>query len=463
MALTVREMANLGLLDTLAHVLRANGNADIVLANVGFDVTRRPGGTDNPLHFWREVCQLVEDGILPVDNGLERLVAAAAQLFPGNNRFAPYRRLGERPDRRLPPKPGIGANLGVHGAANLGAVMDAIRRVVAQMTSPPAIEPVLENDGMVVLHGADMDLEQARAFGDALTAELQQSGQQVQVAAATDGFREYLIGRLFVEGPDRARFELNNVPATTRVAEIAAGVMNEYDPQVWGQDEQGRTRHAVVDQVDANGATRRLRPDTTLNDNNTREGDTMRVAPESRAGVDAQRRDEALVRVRSQVVAFAERREGFDVVPNARHAPTEYLIRFRAPGIALSRGGVPMRVEAHEVLLQLPGSFPHKAPIAIWRTPIFHPNIDDKSGFVCLGELGDRYRPGMDFGDLCQILIDLACYRNYVVEHGLNGEAIAWAKGEPGQAAIAEIGGRVYDQNDCESLVRRPIKVNRCR
>ena len=34
-------------------------------------------------------------------------------------------------------------------------------------------------------------------------------------------------------------------------------------------------------------------------------------------------------------------------------------------------------------------------------------------GFACLGALTDAYRPDMDFGQLCQMLVDMAGYRQY--------------------------------------------------
>jgi hypothetical protein len=99
-------------------------------------------------------------------------------------------------------------------------------------------------------------------------------------------------------------------------------------------------------------------------------------------------------------------------------------------------------VDEHEVLLLLPESFPMQAPAAFWQTPIFHPNVRRGNGKVCLGVLEDRYRPGLDFGDLCQMLADIAAYRNYEVREGYDAEAREWALSPAGQMAIEGRGGR---------------------
>ena len=76
---------------------------------------------------------------------------------------------------------------------------------------------------------------------------------------------------------------------------------------------------------------------------------------------------------------------------------------------------------------------------------IFHPNVHRGTGKVCLGVLADRYRPGLDFGLLCQMLVDVASFRNYVVTEGYNVEACRWAASEAGQATIVAGGGRRED------------------
>ncbi|MBW4635067.1 MAG: hypothetical protein KME30_25150 [Iphinoe sp. HA4291-MV1] len=211
------------------------------------------------------------------------------------------------------------------------------------------------------------------------------------------------------------------------------------------QDSTGRGRRVVIDRVNEDGSTERLNHDQTLHDANIQEDDTVSFAPEATAGaLHPQLRQEALARARSQIIAYAQAHPGFQVSANNHLVPTDYLLQFHAPGFAppLEIGGEPQPIDEHEVYLALPGAFPMQAPQAIWQTPIFHPNVDPQSGLVCLGDLGDRYRPGLDFGKLCQLLIDIASYQNYAVDEGYNKAAQEWAISEQGQIAIEQRGGQ---------------------
>jgi ubiquitin-protein ligase len=174
--------------------------------------------------------------------------------------------------------------------------------------------------------------------------------------------------------------------------------------------------------------------------------------------VDPRVREEALVRVRNQVVQYANGHPGFDVSANSSQAPTEYLLQFRARSFAPpgSPKGEPLKIDSHEVFLALPADFPMVAPEAFWQTPIFHPNVHATAGKVCLGLLGENFRPGMDFGELCQLLVEIAAYRNYAITEGYNADAQEWAFSDKGQQAIAEIGGRPVVEMLAEELLDWP-------
>ena len=49
------------------------------------------------------------------------------------------------------------------------------------------------------------------------------------------------------------------------------------------------------------------------------------------------------------------------------------------------------------------------------------------TGAVCLGVLQDSYSPGLDFGLVCQMLVDMAGYRNYELTEGYDPDAGRWA------------------------------------
>jgi hypothetical protein len=160
--------------------------------------------------------------------------------------------------------------------------------------------------------------------------------------------------------------------------------------------------------------------------------------------VDPAAREAALVKAHLEVQAFVRGHPGFQARKNAQHAPTEYVFRFECPGWAPSP--IPTRptpIDKHEVYVVIPAEYPVKAPDVFWQTPIFHPNIVTKTGYVCLGDLKDRYRPGLSFADLCQMLIDLAAYRNYSLIEKLVGAEGPWdwAASDEGQTAIAGRGG----------------------
>ena len=50
---------------------------------------------------------------------------------------------------------------------------------------------------------------------------------------------------------------------------------------------------------------------------------------------------------------------------------------------------------------------------------------------------------GIDFGEICQMLVDIASYQNYEVREGYNTEAMEWAVSPEGQALIDKVGSRL--------------------
>lgn len=272
-------------------------------------------------------------------------------------------------------------------------------------------------------------------------------GCKARCGANLYAFRDYYADPVTVEGPDGQRFALDQVPASTVVGDVARTLMNDYQSSLGAAAAgQGGRQQAVVDLMNADGSARRLDPRLTLHDAGVRPGAVLRVHPERTAGaVNPLMREEALARVRMQVVNYAAANPGFGVTANSPVAPTEFLFSFDVAGFAppAQAGGPPHQITHHEVMVYLPADFPLKAPEAWWQTDIFHPNIDRKSGWVCLGPLQEFYKPGLDFGELCQMLVDIAGYRLYSAEPGnfLDAEASVWAHSPAGQMAIEAAGG----------------------
>jgi hypothetical protein len=236
----------------------------------------------------------------------------------------------------------------------------------------------------------------------------------------------YLLSALAVQGPDGRMFRFTDTPAAQTVADLAADTLEQYEAGFGGK------RTAVTDHVQPNGQGQRLDPDTTLHDAGIRDGDQLRVGFESTAGiVNPLFREQTLARAANQIRAYAEAHPGFVVWADASSTPTIYEFEFARPSFAPppAPGQEPVEIgpdELHRVQLDLGPPFPEEAPKAFWLTPIFHPNIypnyDSEParrrpaarGLVCFGDLADDgFRPGMDFGELCQALQDIAGLRNY--------------------------------------------------
>ncbi len=232
--------------------------------------------------------------------------------------------------------------------------------------------------------------------------------------------------------------------SSTRVRDFAADFFNECN---WSaRDQSGRPQRTVVERQDPDDPDRstRLRPEQTLHQAGVRDGDTLRVFPEAIAGlVNPDRRLGALIVDYRDVCALAEADDQITFEANSDYNPTHYDITFRHTGVMLDGNREVVRTNNHRCTIDMPAGYPMEAPIVIWRTPIFHPNIHPSTGTVCLGVLQQRYTPGVGLGYIVCMLRDIVQYRNYDLHSALNGEAAKWAASEAGQEFIRseEIGG----------------------
>jgi ubiquitin-protein ligase len=491
--MTLQEFISNGLLEAFSNHITSPQNAVIILESIGFPRNGRPrfparGSDTTP--YWIDVIQSIVAGRLTTGNDLQILVDAASRHYPTNDLFSKFatqsqpqqppegkqQEASPQPDSAsatpvatrpnetqsqappsptpVPPQPPPQTKrsefvyLTLRGWENIESLIDTARMLADTVGMDPqsVIFATASADG-VALELTGWPPDAARQLGQTLTQQAPRG--EVQFTVASCQFREYLLSRLFVEGPDQQRFELNDIPASTPVRDIAHGVIGSeyYDPKMQASGTGLGKREVVVDRENPDGSTQRLDPDKSLHDHGIREGETLSVSPESTAGnVHPAMRDMALARVRNEVLDFAESHPGFEVLANSPFAPTEYKFHFHAPSFGPNpAGGEPLLIDEHQVRLTLPGSFPMAAPDVFWLTPIFHPNVrqeDPGYGYVCLGPLKDGYRPAMNFGDLCQWLIDLASFQNYAVQEGMSGEAQQWAVTPEGQIAIEQRGGK---------------------
>lgn len=252
--------------------------------------------------------------------------------------------------------------------------------------------------------------------------------------------------RFYIEDPSGDIYRAEAL-STTLVRDVATDFFEERE---WPtRDRANRPQRAVVERVDpANPErSRRLRPDQTLHDAGVQQGDTLRVLPESVAGmVDPHERLRALAVDQREVLALIdEDPDNMQVKTNADHAPTHYEITFRYPGVRLGDDGKPQLTSEHQVEIMLPASYPLQAPWVRWLTPIYHPNIS-MGGTVCLGVLAERYLPGLGLAYIVRMLADIARYRNYDLHGVYNTEAKEWVRSEEGQETIRRLGGVAEEQ-----------------
>lgn len=445
MPMTCKEMKSLGILDEFIRLFN-NDTTEVVILfyNAKIDITSFPPfGNPTIDVWWQNVCIRIGNGIAGND-GLERLIKSAADMYPGNEIFKNFIAENSKPDNRN----NNGGNISINFPKTIQAddavkILDKVQSVF--MTTGAAINIAFTGSTHLSLSIQNFkSQEEVTQLAKDIEQKLTEDGHTCNVQIEPYNFRDYYTDPLTAEGPDGQRFALDQIRASTRVKDVARGIMHNYSSDVF-PSRGDQKNQAVVDMISNKGqSSKRLDPTNTLHDAGVRPGDTLRVSPERTAGaINPMDRDAALARVRNEVLDFADAHPGFTVEANSPVAPTEYLFKFSTKGFAPShlQDGTPRPIDYHEVLLVLPGDFPVQAPEAWWQTDIYHPNIDSKTGFVCLGALKEHYRPALNIGELCQMFFDLAGYRNYAVTDALDIDAAKWALSEEGQRAIESIGG----------------------
>jgi ubiquitin-protein ligase len=97
-------------------------------------------------------------------------------------------------------------------------------------------------------------------------------------------------------------------------------------------------------------------------------------------------------------------------------APDHYLVILLCRGIVgVDSSQTPIYVDRHEVEIYCDMEFPSKPPRLRWLTPSWHPNIDHKTGAVCINE--PEWLGGMRIDDLCRMMFEMVQYKNYHIIH----------------------------------------------
>lgn len=461
----------------LAGLYDDEASARVLLTTIDYPRPHMPQFA-TPLAFWQQVVSRVEQGVMPVEDGMTVLLDAVAAHFPTNRELQALREKDEAarrpPAGETPPQPltadGPCPTLLLTGVDKAAEFEELVRREV----DPDAelVYVAREQCGVRVSDPGEARQEVVNRLQQVVDAW--EPGCQVSYEHYS--FRPYLYRLLLVYGPDGTPYQLTGVPATMLPEDIAQAVIQQSPAMT---DRRGGVVRTVIDHESAQGGGRQrlVDPQLCLHEVGVKDEDSLHVGAEATAGsVNPVMRMRAQMRARAQIRRFEQTGHAFRIarydnedLPNRFHisfdapgfAPPDDIDSFFHPGLPLQEWPFdeldPVPIARHDLAIFLPPMFPVSAPLVIWETEVFHPNIWRKPApsqhahhnQVCLGALMNGYRPDLDFGSLCQLLVDIGSYQNYdVVDADTWPDPVAafWAKSAKGQAAITAMGGKLIEE-----------------
>ena len=133
------------------------------------------------------------------------------------------------------------------------------------------------------------------------------------------------------------------------------------------------------------------------------------------AGSPSKRRDTDLMKLMMS---------GYDVEIMDETNASDFCVQFKGPD------GTPYEGGTWRVQCTLPMEYPFKSPSIGFRNPIFHPNIDERSGSVCLDVINQTWSPMFDLVNIFTVFLpQLLTYGN--PSDPLNGDAAGLMMRDP--------------------------------
>lgn len=113
--------------------------------------------------------------------------------------------------------------------------------------------------------------------------------------------------------------------------------------------------------------------------------------------------------------------------------PERWMLTFHGTGlkrVVRDRENAIVEHSVHQVEVILGSEYPRRRPDLRWKTPIYHPNVQE-NGAVCLGGYSTHWAPSLRLDALCEMLWDMLRYDNFDIRSPYNLMAARWAGAQP--------------------------------